>query len=82
MKKRMMMPVDMDARSKVVHVEDQHQIWIMDIGYGTGQSSKVFQIYDYVIDRWPKHPFNYNFPHVEENEQLFMGNEAINMIPG
>jgi hypothetical protein len=42
MKKRMMMPIDMDARSKVVHVEDQHQIWIMDIGYGTGQSSKVF----------------------------------------
>lgn len=61
----MAMPVDMDARSKVVHLEDQLQIWIMDIGYGLGQSSNVFQIYDYILDRWPMNPFRYNFPHVE-----------------
>jgi hypothetical protein len=42
LKKRMSMPVDMDARSKVVHVEEQHQIWIMDVGYGLGESAKVF----------------------------------------
>ena len=78
----MTMPVDMDARSKVIHVEDQYQVWIMDVGYGLGESAKVFQIYDYILDRWPIRPFRYNFPHVQENEELFMGNEAINMIPG
>jgi hypothetical protein len=53
----------------------------MDVGFGSGDKSNIFQIYDYVRDRWPKNPFHYKFPNVNENEQQYMGSEAIEMIP-